>query len=77
MLLLEEEDNKLSILGTSSLTSLVVFLSDHFSNTILILNSEFEFIHKISVRNPMGITMDREDRIIVVCVSDNNCLQIF
>ena len=57
----------------SVLTSLVLFLSsletfsDHNSNSILILNSEFEFIHKISVSNyPMGITMDKEDRVIVV-----------
>ena len=51
---------------------------DRNSNSILILNSEFEFIHKISVSNyPMGITMDEEDRVIVVCLSDNNCLQIF
>ena len=54
-----------------------ILISDRDSNSILILTSEFEFIHEISVRNPMGITMDREDRIIVVCNSDNECLQIF
>ena len=55
-----------------------ILISDHNSNSILILNSEFEFIHKISVsRSPMGITMDKEDRVIVVCWADNNCLQIF
>ena len=51
-------------------------ISDYNSNSIL--NSEFEFIHKISVSNyPMGITMDKEDRVIVVCQAANNCLQIF
>ena len=55
-----------------------ILISDYNSNSILILNSEFEFIHKISVSNdPMGITMDEEDRIIVVCCADNNSLQIF
>ena len=55
-----------------------ILISDFDSNSILILSSEFEFIHKISTSNrPMGITMDKEDRVIVVCQSDNNCLQIF
>ena len=44
-----------------------ILISDFDSNSILILNSEFEFIHKFSTSNqPMGITMDKEDRIIVV-----------
>ena len=55
-----------------------ILISDHVSNSILILNSEFEFIHRISVsKHPRGITMDKEDRIIVVCCAANNCLQIF
>ena len=55
-----------------------ILISDCDSNSILILNSEFEFIHKISTSNlPMGITMDKEDRIIVACHSVNNLLQIF
>ena len=55
-----------------------ILISDRNSNSILILNSEFEFIHKISVSNhPMGITMDKESRVIVVCAAVNNCLQIF
>ena len=55
-----------------------ILISDRNSNSILILNSVFEFIHKISVSdNPRGITMDEEDRVIVVCCADNNCLQIF
>ena len=55
-----------------------ILISDIDSNSILILNSEFEFIHKFSTSNrPTGLTMDKEDRIIVVCQSANNCLQIF
>ena len=55
-----------------------IFISDRNSSFILILSSEFEFIHKISVsNNPMGIIMNEEDRVIVVCDADNNCLQIF
>ena len=55
-----------------------ILISDYDSNSILILNLEFEFIHKISTSNhPMGITMDKQDRVIVVCQSDNNLLQIF
>ena len=54
-----------------------ILISDYDSNSILILNSKFEFIHKISTSNhPMGITMDKQDRVIVVCHSAN-CLQIF
>ena len=55
-----------------------ILISDYSFNSILILNSEFEFIHKISVSdNPFGITMNNEGRVIVVCSADKNCLQIF
>ena len=53
-----------------------ILISDYSSNSILILNSEFEFVHKISVTEPTGITMDEEDRIIVTCLV-SKCLQIF
>ena len=53
-----------------------ILITDFDSNSILILNSEFEFIHKISVSLPTGITMDRDDRIIVTSAS-HNCLQLF
>ena len=42
-----------------------ILITDLGSHSFLILNSEFEFIHKISVSQPTGITMDRDDRIIV------------
>ena len=53
-----------------------ILITDYSSNSILILNSEFEFVHKISVTNPTGITMDEEDRIIVTCYVSKS-LQIF
>ena len=53
-----------------------ILITDYVSNSILILNSEFEFIHKISVNRPLGITMDINDRIIVTC-DVAKCLQIF
>ena len=55
-----------------------LFISDYGSNSILIFNPLFEFIHKISVSdNPTGIVVDKQRRIIVVSYSNNNCLQIF
>ena len=53
-----------------------ILITDYSSNSILILNSEFEFVHKISVTKPTAITMDEEDRIIVTC-NVSKCLQIF
>ena len=41
-----------------------ILISDYGSNSFLILNSEFECIHKISVSYPTGITMDNEDKIV-------------
>ena len=54
-----------------------ILITDYGSDSILILNSEFEFIHKISVSRPTGITMDRDDRIIVTSDASHNCLQLF
>ena len=54
-----------------------ILITDYGSNSILILNSEFEFIHKISVSEPTGITMDRDDRIIATSQASHNCLQLF
>ena len=54
-----------------------ILITDPGSDSILILNSEFEFIHKISVSQPIGITMDRDDRIIVTSYASHNCLQLF
>ena len=54
-----------------------ILITDYGSNSILILNSEFEFIHKISVSLPAGITMDRDDRIIVTSQASHKCLRLF
>ena len=55
-----------------------ILISDYGSNSIDIFNKEFQLIHKISVSpNPMGITVDKRGRVIVVCQANNNCLQIF
>ena len=55
-----------------------ILISDYDSNSIHIFDREFQLIHKISVSpKPMGITVDKRGRVIVVCHSENNCLQIF
>ena len=55
-----------------------ILISDYDSNSIHIFDKEFQLIHKISVSpNPMGITVDKRGRVIVVCRTENNCLQIF
>ena len=55
-----------------------ILISDRDSNSIRIFDKEFQFIHAISVSpNPMGITVDKRGRVIVVCQAENNCLQIF
>ena len=55
-----------------------ILISDCGSNSIYIFNKEFQLIHKISVSTcPVGITVDKRGRVIVVCRAENNCLQIF
>ena len=55
-----------------------ILISDYGSDSILIFSPQFQLFHKISVsNNPMGITVDNSDRIIVVCDANDNCLQIF
>ena len=55
-----------------------ILISDNGSNSIRIFNEEFQLIHKISVSPyPMGITVDKRGRVIVVCRANNDCLQIF
>ena len=55
-----------------------ILISDRDSNSIQIYDKEFQLIHKISVStNPMGITVDKRGRVIVVCRAENNCLQMF
>ena len=55
-----------------------ILISDRDAHSIHIFNNEFQLIHEISVSyKPMGITVDKRGRVIVVCQAENNCLQIF
>ena len=55
-----------------------ILISDYGSDSIRIFGKEFQLIHEISVSpNPMGITVDKRGRVIVVCRAENNCLLIF
>ena len=55
-----------------------ILISDYGSSSIHIFNKDFQLIHKISVSpKPMGITVDKRGRVIIVCRAENNCLQIF
>ena len=55
-----------------------ILISDYDSDSVRIFNKEFQLIHEIFVSPyPMGITVDKRGRVIVVCNSKNNCLQIF
>ena len=55
-----------------------ILISDYGSSSIPIFDKEFQLFHKISVSPyPMGITVDKRGRVIVVCWAENNCLQIF
>ena len=54
-----------------------ILITDYVSDSILILNSVFEFFHKIFVSLPMGITIDIDYRIIVTSHDSHNCLQLF
>ncbi|KAI6651007.1 hypothetical protein LOD99_5584 [Oopsacas minuta] len=44
-----------------------ILITDFFSNSISIFNSQLELIHKISIAFPTGITVDNRGRVIVVC----------
>ena len=55
-----------------------ILISDRDSNSIHIFNTEFRLIHKIPVStHPTGVTVDKQGRVIVVCLADKDCLQIF
>ena len=55
-----------------------ILISGCGSNSIHIFNNESQLTHAISVSpHPMGITVDKRGRVIVVCRADNSCLQIF
>ena len=55
-----------------------ILITDSSSNCIHIYNTDFQLVHEISVSHyAMGITVDLKGRVIVVCQSITNCLQIF
>ena len=55
-----------------------ILISDYSSNSIQIFNSDFELIHKINTsKHPMGVAVDNQGRVIVVCQGNQECLQIF
>ena len=55
-----------------------ILITDYGSNTLSIFNSKSEIKHKIKVSMfPMGVVVDKQDRVIVVCQANKNCLQIF
>ena len=55
-----------------------ILISDRDSNSIHIFNTQFKLFHNISVSDyPMGVTVDNQGRVIVVCQAEKNCLQIF
>ena len=55
-----------------------ILISDYSSNSIHIFNTEFLLIHKIPVsNNPIGVTVDKQGRVIVVCLAVKDCLKIF
>ena len=55
-----------------------ILISDYGSNSIYIFNSQFQLFHKIPVSDyPMGVTVDNQGRVIVMCQSLKDCLQIF
>ena len=55
-----------------------ILISDHSSNSIHIFTTELQLIHKIPVSTqPTGVTVDKQGRVIVVCLADKDCLQIF
>ena len=55
-----------------------ILISDDGSHSIHILNLEFKLIHKINTSPyPMGVVVDNQGRVIVVCQANQECLQIF
>ena len=55
-----------------------ILISDYYSSSIYIFNSQFQLFHKILVSyHPMGVTVDNQGRVIVVSQSLKDCLQIF
>ena len=54
-----------------------ILISDFGSISIHIFNTQFQLFHKMPVFGPMGVTVDNQGKVIVVCQAEKNCLQIF
>ncbi|KAI6656268.1 Cell surface protein [Oopsacas minuta] len=54
-----------------------ILIPDFTSNSSYIFDSQFDFIYKISIAAPTGITVDNRGRVIVVCVTGEHFLHIF
>ena len=55
-----------------------ILISDYPDNSIHVFNQEFVLFHKINTStHPMGVVVDNQGRVIVVCQADRDCLQIF
>ncbi|KAI6649021.1 NHL repeat containing protein [Oopsacas minuta] len=55
-----------------------ILIADNSSDAISMFNPGFKFVHKIPVfNNPLSVTVDNQNRVIVVCYNNKNCLQIF
>ena len=55
-----------------------VLVSDSDSKCVTVFNAKFELIHKIPVSEcPMGVAVDNQSRVVVVCQDVSDCLQIF
>ena len=55
-----------------------ILISDFQSSVIHIFNFQYELIHKIKTsKYTMGVVINDEGKVIVVCQADNDCLQIF
>ena len=55
-----------------------ILISDYPDNSIHLFSPQFELIHKIHTStHPMGVVVSNQERIIVVCQADRDCLQIF
>ena len=55
-----------------------IVISDRSSNCVNIFNLQFELVHKINTSNkPVGVVVDNQGRVIVVCQANKDCLQIF
>ena len=55
-----------------------ILVSDSDSKCVTVFNANLELIHKIPVSEcPMGVAVDSQGRVIVVCQDVSNCMLIF